>query len=134
MSRASSSAWAVPPARSRKSPTASSRRVSGARRDGDSVLAAARLTPDPHQPLHEHILAALGVAECPIEMLSSYFRTVDIYLRCRAKQEMVAALAHLPLVMCGEGWERVACCRGSHERPLQAMANGAVAAIGPSDY
>ena len=25
-----------------------------------------------------------------IELLSSYFRTVDIYLRCRAKQEMVA--------------------------------------------
>jgi glycosyltransferase involved in cell wall biosynthesis len=121
---------------------------------------------DPHRPLHEHILAALGVAECPIEMLSSYFRTVDIYLRCRAKQEMVAALAHLPLVMCGEGWERVAIPGsairylgplptaatidlmrrsklvlnplppyfGSHERPLQAMANGAVAAIGPSDY
>ncbi len=79
---------------------------------------------------------------------------------------MVAALAHLPLVMCGEGWERVAIPGSairylgplptaatidlmrrsklvlnplppyyeSHERPLQAMANGAVAAIGPSEY
>lgn len=79
---------------------------------------------------------------------------------------MVAALAHLPLLMCGEGWERVALPGsgirylgsqpvaatidfmrrskivlnplppyfGSHERPLQAMVNGAVAAIGASDY
>lgn len=120
---------------------------------------------DPVRPLHEHILAVLGTAP-PIEVLSSYFRMADIYLRCRAKQRMVAALSDLPLVLCGEGWdaarfagtairylgprpvtETISLMRrtqvvlnplppyfGSHERPLQAMANGAVAAIGPSDY
>ena len=119
----------------------------------------------PLRPLHEVIVEVLGFAP-PIEVLASYFVTVDTYLRSRVKRAMVAALAHLPLLVCGNGWERAAERDGlarfipsqpigktielmrrsqivlnplpayyeSHERPLQAMANGAVAANGPSEF
>lgn len=118
----------------------------------------------PTRPLHETVLAVLGGAEPPVEVLASYMITVDTYLRSRAKLALAEALAELPLTVCGEGWgaharpgQRAAflpampvaqtiaamrqskivlnplppCCK-SHERPLQAMANGAVAANGPS--
>ncbi|HXZ02986.1 MAG TPA: glycosyltransferase [Stellaceae bacterium] len=118
----------------------------------------------PTRPLHEIVLAALGGAAPPIEVLASYVITVDTYLRSRVKLALAQALAHLPLTLCGEGWARhaapgqraaflpatpvaetVAAMRRSkivlnplppyyesHERPLQAMVNGAVAAEGPN--
>ncbi len=117
----------------------------------------------PTRPLHETVLAVLGAAAPPVEVLASYMITVDTYLRSRAKLALVQALADLPLTVCGEGWakrarpgqrasflpampvgEVIAAMRSSkivlnplppyyelHERPLQAMANGAVAANGP---
>jgi hypothetical protein len=120
----------------------------------------------PTRPLHEHVLAALGGIVTPIEILASYFITVDTYLRSRIKRDLAAALMHLPLLVCGEGWRGLASMAGaaqfvgplpagetiarmrrakivlnplppyyeSHERPLQAMANGAVAANGPSSF
>lgn len=118
------------------------------------------------RPLHETVLAVLGAETLPIEVLASYFVTVDTYLRSRIKLELAQALAHLPLTLCGEGWGRLAAAGTratvlppmpaaatiaamrksrivlnplpsyyeSHERPLQAMANGAVAANGPSGF
>ena len=104
--------------------------------------------------------------ELPIEILSSYFAAVDIYLRSRVKLDLVAALLHRPMLICSAGWAALASKPGrakfrptipatcavatmrrakivlnplppyyeSHERPLQAMANGAVAANGPSEF
>jgi glycosyltransferase involved in cell wall biosynthesis len=118
------------------------------------------------RPLHEHVLDALGGAVPPIEILASYVITVDTYLRSRIKRDLAAALLHLPLLVCGEGWhgmapadtharfigpvpaaETIALMRRarivlnplppyyeSHERPLQAMVNGAVAANGPNAF
>lgn len=117
----------------------------------------------PARPLHETVLEGLGGVP-PIEILASYFITLDTYLRSRVKLELAEALAHLDLSLCGNGWERlagtgirvlpampaaatIATMRRaklvlnplppyyeSHERPLQAMANGAVAANGPSGW
>ena len=118
----------------------------------------------PTVPLHETVLAGLGGVVPPAEVLVSYMITLDTYLRSRIKLRLAQALAHLPLTLCGEGWEphrtpgqracflpamavagTIAAMRRtrivlnplppyyeSHERPLQAMANGAVAANGPS--
>ena len=120
---------------------------------------------DPTAALHEIVLAVLGTRP-PIEVLASYMTTVDAYLRSRIKLAVAEALAHLPMLVCGEGWERLATggtratfrpampvsaviaemrrtkivlnplppYYESHERPLQAMANGAVAANGPSGF
>jgi glycosyltransferase involved in cell wall biosynthesis len=41
-------------------------------------------------------------------VLASYFLAADTYLRSRAKRDLVAALAHLPLTVCGKGWENMA--------------------------
>jgi glycosyl transferase family 1 len=120
----------------------------------------------PTAPLHEIALAVLGAAAPPVEVLASYMTTVDAYLRSRIKLALAQALAHLPMLVCGEGWQRLASGETrasfrpampvseviaemrrtkivlnplppyyeSHERPLQAMANGAVAANGPSGF
>jgi hypothetical protein len=121
----------------------------------------------PRRPLAEAIAHVIGRDDLPIEVLSSYFAATDIYIRSRACRDLVAALSHLPLMVCGKGWDGLAAeftVQGkqvrflpsqtapetmalmrraklvinpmppyyeSHERPFQAMAAGAVAAVGP---
>jgi hypothetical protein len=119
----------------------------------------------PAAPLHEITLGVLGTTP-PVEVLASYMTTVDTYLRSRIKLALARALAHLPMLVCGEGWAALAAPGAgasvrpampvaavlaqmrrtklvlnplppyyeSHERPLQAMANGAAAANGPSGF
>ena len=62
---------------------------------------------DPIKPLHEQIVPVLGY-EPPVEVLASYFITVDTYIRSRIKHELIGAITHLPLTVCGNGWERLA--------------------------
>jgi Glycosyl transferases group 1 len=129
-----------------------------------NAMADAHLA-SPSLPLHEHVIGVLASTP-PIEVLASYFATIDTYLRGRIKRDLVAALNYLPLTVCGDGWERVKHGPGravvlpamtalesvvmmrraklvlnplpayyeSHERPLQAAANGAVATNGPSGW
>jgi glycosyltransferase involved in cell wall biosynthesis len=62
----------------------------------------------PTEPLDHMIASVIGRDDLPIEVLASYFLAADTYLRSRAKRDLVAALARLPLTVCGKGWEKMA--------------------------
>lgn len=75
----------------------------------------------PAQPLHEIVAAVMGRDDLPIEILASYFQAADTYLRSRIKRGFAEALGHLPLTVCGKGWEEMAAASSSAARFLPAM-------------
>ena len=75
----------------------------------------------PRRPLAEAIARVIGRDDLPIEVLSSYFAATDIYICSRARRDLVAALGHLPLTVCGKGWDGLAAECTTQGKPVRFL-------------
>ncbi|HEY1504295.1 MAG TPA: glycosyltransferase [Stellaceae bacterium] len=84
----------------------------------------------PRVPLDETMTRVLGRDDLPIEVLASFFATADIFIRSRARRDLVLALSDLPLTVCGRGWEGIAAlCAAQDKRARFLPAQDAPAAM-----
>jgi hypothetical protein len=86
----------------------------------------------PARPLGETVLDVIGRDDRPIAILASYIAAADLYIRNRQRRALVTTLAHLPLLVCGKGWESLAAesaVPGKAARFLAAQPAPAAAAL-----